>query len=49
LAKAEAEYEKYRKKLIEELTKVERDYLESVRKTQKKLEYKSEKSGGGGW
>jgi hypothetical protein len=37
LKKAEAEYEKYRKRTIEELTPAERDYLSSIRDIQKKL------------
>ena len=39
-AKAEAEYEKYKKKSIDELTAVERDFLTSLKQTQKKLEKK---------
>ncbi|MGI6308332.1 MAG: virulence RhuM family protein [Dethiobacteria bacterium] len=38
--KAELEYEKYREKTKGELTKVERDFLESIKETQKKLEEK---------
>ena len=48
LEKAEAEYEKYRKRTIEELTPAERDYLASIKETQKKLERKGKKSGGDG-
>ena len=43
-AKAEAEYEKYKKKSIDELTAVERDFLTSLKQTQKKLESKTKKS-----
>ena len=46
LQKAEAEYEKYRKRTIEERTPAERDYLASIKDTQKKLERDSKKSGG---
>jgi len=46
LIKAEAEYEKYRKRLIEELSPVERDYLVSIKDAQKKLEKKSERKSG---
>jgi len=46
LEKAEKEYEKYRKKLIDEITPVEHAYLESIKHTQKKLERKTKKSGG---
>lgn len=41
-AKAEAEYEKYKKKSIDELTAVERDFLTSLKQTQKKLEKKED-------
>ena len=40
LEKAEREYEKYRRKTIAELSKVERDFLENIKQTQKKLETK---------
>jgi len=40
LEKAEREYEKYREKTKGELSKVEKDYLESIKLTQKKLEGK---------
>ena len=40
IEKAEQEYEKYREKTKEELSKVEKDYLESIKQTQKKLEGK---------
>lgn len=40
LEKAEREYEKYREKTKDELSKVENDYLESIKQTQKKLEGK---------
>lgn len=39
-AKAEAEYIKYKNKSIDELTAVERDFLLSLKQTQKKLEKK---------
>lgn len=38
--KAEAEYAKYRQRTIDEPTLVERDYLASIKETQKKLEGK---------
>jgi hypothetical protein len=38
LQKAEQEYEKYRKKTAKELSQVERDFLENIKSTQKKLE-----------
>jgi hypothetical protein len=41
LEKATAEYEKYRQKIADELTSVERDFLASIKDTQKKLEGKS--------
>jgi hypothetical protein len=41
VTRAEAEYAKYRAKEPEELSPVERDYLENLRTTQKKLEGKS--------
>lgn len=41
LEKAEAEYEKYRQKTINELSPVEQDYLKSIKQTQKKLEDKA--------
>jgi hypothetical protein len=40
LQKAEQEYEKYRRKTAGELSKVERDFLDAVKQTQKKLEKK---------
>jgi len=40
LQKAEHEYEKYRKKTINELSKVEHDFLKNIKSTQKKLENK---------
>lgn len=43
-AKAEAEYEKYMKKSVDELTAVERDFLTSLKQTQKKLESKTKKN-----
>ena len=39
--KAEEEYEKYRKKMIEEITPVEKEYLASIKDVQKQLEYKT--------
>lgn len=42
-AKAEAEYEKYKQKSIDELTAVERDFLLSLKQTQKQLEKKTKK------
>lgn len=42
-AKAEAEYIKYKNKSIDELTAVERDFLLSLKQTQKKLENKTKK------
>ncbi len=41
LEKAEQEYEKYRKKMINELSKVELDFFENIKQTQKKLERKN--------
>jgi hypothetical protein len=40
MQKAEQEYEKYRMKTIDELSKVERDFLETIKQTQKKLDEK---------
>ena len=40
MQKAEQEYEKYRKKTINERSKVEHDFLENIKLTQKKLENK---------
>jgi hypothetical protein len=40
LAKAEAEYEKYRKRTVNELTPAEKDYLATIKGAQKKLEKK---------
>ncbi len=40
IEKAEQEYEKYRKKMIDELSKVEKDFLENIKQTQKQLERK---------
>ena len=40
LAKAEQEYEKYKEKTKDELSKTERDFLDSMKATQKKLEGK---------
>jgi hypothetical protein len=49
LEKANAEYEKYRQRTIDELSPVERDYLATIKETQKKLEGKGKrgKKGGG--
>jgi hypothetical protein len=44
LDKANAEYEKYRRRTVEELSPVERDFLASIKDTQKKLEGKSRKT-----
>jgi len=46
LEKAESEYEKYRKRMIEELSPAERDYLASLKDAQKRLECEAKKSGG---
>jgi hypothetical protein len=40
LQKAEQEYEKYCRKTIDERSKVERDFLETIKQTQKKLDKK---------
>lgn len=40
-AKAEAEYEKYKQKFIDELTAVERDCLLSLKQNQKQIEKKT--------
>ena len=40
MQKAEQEYEKYCRKTIDELSKVERDFWETIKQTQKKLEKK---------
>jgi hypothetical protein len=37
---AEGEYEKYKKKTDAELTQVERDFLETIRRTYEQLEHK---------
>jgi hypothetical protein len=42
LEKAEAEYEKYRKRLVDGLSPIERDYLASIKETQKFLERETE-------
>jgi len=44
MEKAEKEYEKYRQKIANELSKVEQDFLESIKQTQKKLEGKKNKN-----
>lgn len=38
LAKAEAEYKKYRQKTVGDLSSAERDFLTSIKETQKRLE-----------
>ena len=43
LARAEAEYEKYRRRLLNEITPAERDYLASIKDTQKAVERKAKK------
>ena len=44
LKKAENEFEKYRKRIVNELTPVEREYLASIKETQKKLEHEKKNS-----
>jgi hypothetical protein len=44
IEKANAEYEKYRKRTIDELSPVERDFLENMKTTQKQLEGKNKRS-----
>ena len=44
LEKANTEYEKYRQRTIDELSSAERDFLASIKDTQKKLEGKSKRS-----
>ena len=48
LAKAEAEYKKYKQKAIDELSPVEQEYFATIKSTQKKLEGKKkpQKTGG---
>jgi len=41
--KAEEEYEKFKKKMIEEITPVEKEYLASIKNVQKQLEHKTQK------
>ncbi len=41
--KAELEYEKYKERTKDELTKVEKDFLNNIKETQKKLEEKRER------
>ncbi|MDR2693428.1 MAG: virulence RhuM family protein [Chitinispirillales bacterium] len=48
LAKAEAEYEKYRHKTTYELTPAEQDFLANIKETQKQLEGKSHSQKNGG-
>jgi len=48
LEKANSEYEKYRQQTIDELSSAERDFLASIKDTQKKLEGKREKKGRNG-
>ena len=47
IAKAEAEYQKYKQKTIDELSPVEQEYFKTIKNTQKKLEgkKKSQKTG----
>jgi len=40
LGKAEQEYEKYKRKSVNELSEVEREYIENIKQVQKKLEAK---------
>ncbi len=47
LEKAEAEYKKYRQKTVEDLSPTERDFLDSIKKTQKLVEGKKAKKNGG--
>ena len=47
LAKAEAEFTKYRERITQELTSVEREYLASIKSTQKKLSKSEPKENGG--
>jgi hypothetical protein len=47
LEKANAEYEKYRRRMITEHSSVERDFLASIKDAQKKLEGKSKRGGKG--
>ena len=42
LEKAKTEYDIYRKKTADELSQVEKDFLDSVKKTQKMLESKKQ-------
>jgi hypothetical protein len=44
LEKANQEYKKYRKREAEELSQAERDYVESVKQMQKKVENKTGKT-----
>jgi len=44
LEKANAEYEKYRQKTLDELSFVERDFLANIKAAQKKLEIKNKSS-----
>lgn len=44
LEKAQIEYQKYKKQNIDELSQVEKDFLESVKKTQKLIEVKKKKT-----
>ena len=43
LEKANAEYEKYRQKTLDELSFVERDFLANIKAAQKKLEIKNKR------
>jgi hypothetical protein len=44
--KAELEYERYKERSKDQLTKVERDFIKHIKNTQKKLEKKKGKNGG---
>jgi hypothetical protein len=43
ITKAKQEYEKYKQKLPDEISPIEREYLEAIRKVQKRLEDKKQK------
>jgi hypothetical protein len=47
LEKAEAEYEKYRKKTIDELSPAEQDFFTTIKKTQRMVDGKKRKKDGG--
>jgi hypothetical protein len=48
LDKANTEYEKYRQRTVDELSKAEQDYLSSIKETQKTLEAKNKRESGKG-